>query len=513
MTYQVHPYFRDVKNLNKRFGKSKEEYDTWQAMHREAMDYVTPERNTFYVRTPGKKENRMIYDSTAVEGLDIFVNKVQSGFFPDWLNWVEFRAGEEIPEEAKEEMNEELERITNAFFGHFHQSNFSTEITPTLKDWAIGTGCIEVSAGVFGSDDSLFKFANVPLSELYVEHTCSGPIRSSWRCFELEIEQIKMNWPKVDLGDKLLEKEKKNPLEKITLVDGHLYNPETKSYFQYLMEKDGKHILYSQEFKTKRRIVFRATKSPGESYGRGPVIRLLPDIQTANKIVEFYLKNAALHVAGMYTGVDDGVFNPYNFKVEPAVVIPVTSNNSQNPTLTRMNLSGDIGLSQLVLEDYHNRINKTFMAMPMGDIQDPVKSATEQMLRHQDDVRRSSTSNGRLYQELITPLLKACMDIGSKAGKLPDIALNGRNVKIKMVSPLAKQKEMEDFTNSQIWFQMLMQLPEAIAMGTAKMETFGMYWAEKLGVPLKLVRSLAEQQMIGEAAMQQAQAMEGTPEQ
>ena len=66
-----------------------------------------------------------------------------------------------------------------------------------------------------GSDDPLFKFTNVPLPELCLEPTSSGPIKSSWRGpFEMEIEQIEMNWPKVDLGEKILQKKEKNQNEK-----------------------------------------------------------------------------------------------------------------------------------------------------------------------------------------------------------------------------------------------------------------------------------------------------------
>jgi hypothetical protein len=503
MKYQVDKYFGSPEKLLKRYGNADSEYHLWESMHREAMDYSMPERNTFRIRSPGKKENRHVFDSTAVEGLDIFVNKVQSGFFPDWLEWMNFRAGVEIPEENIEQVEEDLEKITRMFFGHFHQSNFSTEITPTLKDWGIGTGCIEVSEGVIGSDDSLFQFTNVPLPELKLENTASGPIRSSWRDFELELEQVMINWPQADLSLGMKKKLEKNPMEKVHLIDGHLYNPSDKKYYQYVLESKSKHVIYSQSFKTKRRIVFRATKTPGEVYGRGPIIRLLPDIQTVNKIVEFYLKQAALHVAGMYTAVDDGVINPFALKIEPGVVIPVSSNNSQNPTLSRMALAGDIGLSQLVLKDIQDRINRSLMAEPMGDVNDPVKSATEQMLRHQDDMRRSSTSHGRLYSEMIIPMIRACVDIARNRGKLPDIVVNGKQVKVKMVSPLAKQKEMEDFANSQTYYAMIQQLPIEVQMGTVKLEKFPRYWAEKLAVPLELVRSEDEQKALG-AAMQQA---------
>src|SRR3546814_13099960 len=43
-------------------------------------------------------------------------------------------------------------------------------------------------------------------------------------------------------------------------------------------------------------IAFRWLKAPGETYGRSPVMKALPDIKTANKVVELVLKNASIAV-------------------------------------------------------------------------------------------------------------------------------------------------------------------------------------------------------------------------
>ena len=40
--------------------------------------------------------------------------------------------------------------------------------------------------------------------------------------------------------------------------------------------------------------IVRWLKAPGETYGRGPVAKALPDIRTANKVVELVLKNASI---------------------------------------------------------------------------------------------------------------------------------------------------------------------------------------------------------------------------
>ena len=53
-------------------------------------------------------------------------------------------------------------------------------------------------------------------------------------------------------------------------------------------------------FETNPYIIFRWSLSSGELYGRGPVMRALPDIKTANKVVELVLKNATIAVSGIW---------------------------------------------------------------------------------------------------------------------------------------------------------------------------------------------------------------------
>ena len=69
-------------------------------------------------------------------------------------------------------------------------------------------------------------------------------------------------------------------------------------------------------------IAFRWLKAPGEIYGRGPVAKALPDIRTANKVVELVLKNASIAATGIWQAEDDGVLNPATVRLEPGAIIP-----------------------------------------------------------------------------------------------------------------------------------------------------------------------------------------------
>ena len=69
-------------------------------------------------------------------------------------------------------------------------------------------------------------------------------------------------------------------------------------------------------------VAFRWLKLPNETYGRGPVAKALPDIRTANKVVELILKNASIAATGIWQAEDDGVLNPATIRLVPGAIIP-----------------------------------------------------------------------------------------------------------------------------------------------------------------------------------------------
>lgn len=497
-----------VQDLIKRFHKAQEKWELFRSLHQEAYDYSSPQRETFRFHTPGQRKNRQIFDSTAVHGLEQFASRIQSSLVPSWQQWMNLSAGSAVPEEDEDIANEELEQYTDTLFDHLNHSNFSTEITPGLTDLGIGTGAIMIEEGDFLKGE-LYRFSNVPLAELYPEMPPGGSIESVWRKQETEARHIERVWVGADLPPTLKNMAEKQPNRKVTLLNGMLFEPDSGKYHQVVIHEPSKHVIFTQSFDTKRLIVFRWHVVPGEVFGRGPIIQMLPDIRTANKVKQFVLENAAIQMAGMYTGVDDGVFNPHTVRIAPGTIIPVNSNASTNPSLAALPRAGDIGLGSIVLEDLQNNIRKALFADPLGEITDPVRSATEQMIRQQEMLKRSGASIGRLKSELIEPLVAAMVDIARSRGEIAPIVVDGREVTIRQTSPLAKAEDIEDFQNSQIWWQNVSQLPETVVLGSVKIEDLPGYWQEKLNVPASLVRDEQERQQLGQVLTETAQQQGG----
>jgi hypothetical protein len=489
----------------KRAQVAQKHWELWRSLLQEGFDFAAPQRDTFRFWSPGQRKNRHIFDATAVDGLVTYANRIQGSVVPSWQEWMNLAAGTEIPEEEKQDINKDLEQSTETFFSTLNHSNFSTEITPAFSDYGVSTGGIQIEEGEFGLDED-FIFTNIPLAELYPELPPRGAIESSWRKQEVEARHIERIWPNAEISPQLKEIIKNNPDQKQKLLNGHLFNPKDRLYWQIVIHKAEKKLIFTQSFKTKRVIVFRNHVTPGEVFGRGPILTKLPDIRTANKVKQFILENAAIQMSGMYTGVDDGIFNPYTARIAPGIILPVRSNASANPSLRALDRAGDIGIGGIILEDLQEGIKKALFADPLGEVTDPVKSATEQMLRTQEALKNRGASFGRLKSELIEPLVKAGVDILQGLGKMPEISVNGKEVTIKHTSPLAKAENLEDFQNSQVWFSNVGQLPEAVVAATVKVEDLPRYWQEKLDVPADLVRTKTETKQVTDLITTAAQA-------
>jgi len=493
-----------VSDLIKRFSEARDRWELFRSLHQEAFDFSNPQRETFRLRSPGQRKNRHVFDSTAILGLEQFASRIQGSIVPSWQQWMNLKAGDEVPDEDKDRSDELLEETTDTFFSHLNHSNFSTEISPAFSDLGVGTGAIQIEEGEFNKGEVL-NFSNVPLAELYPELPPGGAIESTWRKQEVAARHLTRVWPGAKLPQQLQNMVEKQPNRKVDILNGMLFNPEDGKYWQVVIHEPSKSSIFEQSFNSKRLIVFRWHVVSGEVFGRGPIIQMLPDIRTVNKVKQFILENAALQMAGVYTGVDDGVFNPHTVRIAPGSIIPVKSNNNQNPTLSPLNRSGDLGLGNFVLEDLQAGIRKALFVDPLGEVTDPVRSATEVMIRQQEMLKNAGASIGRLKTELVEPLVAAVVDILQSLGKIPQIKVDGKEVTIKQTSPLAKAEDLEDFQNSQLWFSNITQLPEEVVAGSVKIEDLPRFWQQKLGVPADLVRTDEERKMLADQVQAAAQ--------
>jgi len=507
MEYQLPSDLGGMTAVLKRFSEAKKRRELWRSLLQEAYDFALPQKETFNFHSPGQKKNRHIYDSTAVMGVRTYAARIQSAHTPPWKHWMNFVAGTDTPKADRDNLNKQLEEATDIFFNHLDESDYSNQSTESDQDLAISTGAMFFEEGNELEGEPLFKFTSVPLAQLYLE-AGEGAKNTGWREHEVEARNVPLMWPAGDFGKDLGDKIEKTPDAKVKIVNGVL--KANGKFHQIVIYEAKKQLIFAQDFTTSPLIIYRTNVIPGEVYGRGPVIDVLADIRTANKVKEYILKNGALQMTGVYTAMSDGTWNPHTVTIAPGSIIPVGSNSNQNPSIKPLENSGRLDVGQIILEDLQANINRALFANPMGEVDDPVKSATEQMLRTQEMLRTSGASFGRLNTEKIKAIVERGVDILSTNGRLPAMKVDGKEVGIQMQSPLAQAEAQEEFQAFQVWWAQMSQLPpEVVALG-AKVENFPNWTAEKLGLPTAdLARSEDEIKAASQQIMQAAQSAQG----
>jgi hypothetical protein len=249
-------------------------------------------------------------------------------------------------------------------------------------------------------------------------------------------------------------------------------------------------------------------KVAGEIYGRGPVLTALPDIKTLNKTKELLLKNASLAITGVYTAADDGVLNPANVKIVPGAIIPVARNGGpQGEALKPLPRAGDFNVSQIVINDLVASIKRTLLDESLPPDNMSARSATEVVERMKELAQNLGSAFGRLVNETMIPLVTKILEVMDNDGiiDLP-LKVNGLEVKVSPVSPLAMAQNLDEINNIVQFMQIAQGLgPEgqmAINAGAAID-----YIADKLGVPAAVRTSADERKAMMAQMAQMAQQM------
>jgi Bacteriophage head to tail connecting protein len=231
-------------------------------------------------------------------------------------------------------------------------------------------------------------------------------------------------------------------------------------------------------------ITFRWIKTAGEVYGRSPMMTALPDVRTANKVVELILKNASIAVTGIWLAEDDGVLNPANIKLIPGSIIPKAVGSEG---LKALEMPGRFDVSQLILDDLRARIRHTLLVDRLGPVQNTRMTATEVLERSSETSRLLAAVFGRLQSELLTPLVARGLSILARRGEIPDIRLDGRSVELRYQSPLARRQSRLDVQNTLLWLETVRQMGDH-AQAVVDVPGAARWLGHTLGVPVELIR-------------------------
>jgi hypothetical protein len=328
----------------------------------------------------------------------------------------------------------------------------------------------------------------------------------------MKAEAISRQWPdaKIEPTSQLARLINDKPTDDVDLVEATVFDQKRGDYCYHVIYKEGKQELVFRRMKVSPWVVSRYMKVAGEIYGRGPLITALPDIKTLNKTLELLLKNASLAIAGVYTAADDGVLNPATVRILPGAIIPVARNGGpQGPSLTPLPKAADFNVSQIVINDLRANIKRILLDESLPPDNMSARSATEVVERMKELSQNLGSAFGRLINETMIPLVEKILLVMDDRGLIDlPLRVNGLEVKVSAVAPLAMAQNMEEINNILQFSQIAQSVGPEGAMAVKVGEMLDLI-AEKLGVPQKIRRSPEER---AQQMQQMATLAEQNPE-
>lgn len=496
------------KDVIARYRRAKDRRSAWEGLWQECYDFALPTRDGA-VRGVSADPRRWdkIFDGTAPDAVDQLAASLMAQLTPPWARWFGFAAGPDIEDEDRASLVVELERATSIMQAHFDRSNFAVEMHQCYLDLVTaGSGCLLFEEAAAG-ESSAFRFSAVPLAQVVLEEGAHGRLDVTFRRSELTLSQLRARFPASagklsktpsdDAGEQRI-----NVLEAV-IPEGGAYTYIAIAETNVIADGDAL-VLAEGRFASSPFINFRWLKAPGEVYGRSPVMKALPDIKTANKVVELVLKNASIAVTGIWQADDDGVINPATIKLVPGTIIPKAVGSAG---LTPLETPGRFDVSELVLDQLRDRIRKALFVDQLGQVNGPRMTATEVLERAAQMARVLGATYGRLQSELLSPLIMRGRSILARRGEIPDFAIDSRLVALEYKSPQARYQAQQDVQNTLVWLDAVRALG-AGAMAAVDQAAAARWLGRTLGVPGELIREKAESDGLNAAAETLASAMD-----
>ncbi len=477
---------RGVQPLLHRYRIALERRRTWEALWQDCYDFALPQAKGFQgPTTPGSRRTDHLYDGTAPDAVEQLAASLLAHLTPPWSRWVGFTPGPDLTDTDREAAGPVLERMAETLQAHLDRSSFAVEFHQALLDLVtVGTACLLVEETPPGEASSL-RFAAVPLADLALEEGPEGRLDTTFRRIDMTLAQLEERFAAAIIPANVHRQATKTPDTLFPVIETVVRDGPAYDY-KVLLDGAGTGPIPLRQgrFGQSPFINFRWLKTPGEIYGRSPVMRSLPDIKTANKVVELVLKNASVAVSGIWQADDDGVLNPATIRLVPGAIIPKAVGSSG---LKALDNPGRFDVSQLVLEDLRHRIRHALLVDRLGQVDTPRMTATEVLERAAEMARLLGATYGRLQTELLTPLVLRCLSILRRRGEIPDVSVDGRMVALQYRSPLALAQAQHDVRTTLRWLETVTALGQD-ALAAVDLQATALWLAEIFSVPTQLLR-------------------------
>lgn len=438
----------DINYAKSCYAHADQEHTKWLGLYKECYAFGMPNRDLFsmYNSFPSTisgsiKDGSEVgnFDSTASLCVESFVAKTLVSLIPSGNDWFNLSVTDSDGPTLKV-----LEDATKILFKSIRSSNYYFVMGEAFADIIAGTMCVSLKYS--GDKSNPLFFEAVPLPYIKPFENSKNLLTNQFRVINNIINQDLERVYKKANFKKLKGKIKEDPCGFTQLLECWM-DLENGSWEFMLCDATFENVFLNEIRFYNPYTIGRWSRLSGESYGRGPLVTILPDLRELNYLLRLQTKAneiCALSPQVMTTGGD---INQYNISTDPgAINMLKLSLGQEAPTMTPIfrpqPMQGVIGRIACLMQN----IKRGLFDDPIANQSEPGTTATEIRLRAQWYQQLVGAPAARIESEFLTPQIRNMMlihttyNIDGMRDLLKDIPQNS----IEFQSPLVSNQRQED---------------------------------------------------------------------
>ena len=426
-------------------GRRNNHEQTWQ----EINDLMQPFRGDITTKkSPGSKRIGSVFDTTAMQAADSFVNFLKSAVLPsstDWLRLKARKAGSDI------EVRALLDRAAMKILEALGDSNFYIQATQALRDFAIlGNSTLYVEENTPRLNDDGTTFAGLLFEAV--------PVGNMWWLLGKDGSPImavkELDLPATDaysyFAGQAGEAASKamsggNPMELIRYYHfvfptagsspvRSAVNTDKKWASVYYCEASAS-VIKEGGYDFLPYTISRFMVVDGEEYGRGKGHLARPDAAGINE-----LRRQILIAAGR--DLNPPLMVEHDTMVEldiaPNGIVVTRPPQKMNPQFLKSGT--DYGVADLIARQDRDQILKIFLGDVLQEPDSQPRSAEESRQRQVRAIQRLAAPAEAVNHEFLQPMIDTVIQIMVRGGALPELEevgdmLGGTTIDVEFASP------------------------------------------------------------------------------
>lgn len=508
--------------------------------------YVLPMRSDFFREISSEhsvewRQNRTIFDSTAGDGLETLSSSLHGSLTSPATKWFELQFRDEELKKDNEAQRW-IEACAKDVYGALQDSNFNLEISEGYIDLC-GYGNSILIEEEDDEDEGAVVFQSTPIQDSWFEEDSKGQVVNFYRRYRWTPAQIIDKFGDKNVPEKIRSQAdtaaQSNIKHDIIMCvytrrdksknrnSATILAPKERPYGKKWVLKEGGDVLGEVGgYYEMPAYVARWRKATGSQWGFGPSHLALPDILTANQLVEMILRSTEKVVDPAIMVTERGLIS--DIDIGPSGLTVVRDMDSMAPFESRARFD----VSDLQLEKLRMSIQRIFYVDQLQLKDSPAMTATEVQVRYELMQRLLGPTLGRLENDLLSPMVQRTFNIRFRAGKLPpmpeSVAQAGEAaLDIIYTGPLSRAQKIDEAASIERWIASTASLAEVNqdVLDIPDWDEMEREMGRLLGVPSKLMnpqskvtakrqaRQKAQQQAAqAEMAKQQGEAMKAQGE-